>query len=712
MGCMELVKLYTALLRRRWLVIQSVAFFTLAAVLLALVLPKNYKASARVLVSSSDTSMSILSDLGLSEVAAGLSSSADDIQNKINLATTRPVLNEVIWNLQLRNLDGRLLTSEEFLIAGLTGELEARPNILVTQQQGSDMLVFEARSNDPELSRLMADTIVNVAIQHGQEQARSETRSARLFIQQQLGVVREEFDAAMAEIADAQAAEQVIDLDSEIRAAIARISELMLAYENNAASIQELRARIGSQQAYQGREGVDSVSPVSMGTNARISLITERMTGLKQERAKALTTKTAKHPDVVQIDDLIAVNRKELDAALVEQHDMDPTIHNLRSELAGLRKKGVEISASIDRTTAEFAQYPNKMRLIAQLKLAAAAAEDVYKSLQEQRFQVGVAEAMLVSDLKFVEPAKAPDRHASPKLLVNLLLGLMLGAGFGAGLVFLFEYVDDTIKSPDDLRGVWALPRLGIVARQKQGKESIIDLPATDPLTESYRTIRNSLVFASVDKPVQLLAVTSAVPGEGKSTVASNLAMSFAREGKRTLLVDCDLRRPTQHRLFGTVSNHLGLTDVLSGKHDAASAIQQSPVEGLSLLTSGQAPDDPGRLVESLRLRQLLLDLRKSWDVVVVDTPPVLVVNDALVIARAVDGMAIVVESGQTSRKLVIDMRGRCEGAGIEPLGVIVNKMDFFTTGYGAYMRAYRAYARSAENVESVEGPDARGDVA
>jgi capsular exopolysaccharide synthesis family protein len=708
---MELIKLYTALLRRRWLVVQSVLFFALAAIALALGLPKNYKASARVLVSSSDASMSILSDLGLKEVAAGLSSSADDIQNKINLATTRPVLEEVIWKLQLRTTDGRQLTTEEFLIAGMFGELEARANVAVTQQQGSDMLVFEARADDPELARLIADTVVKVAIQQSQDQARAETRGARVFIQEQLGVVQGEFDRAMVQIADAQASEQVIDLDSEIRAAIARISELMLAYENNTAAIQEIRARIGAQEAYQSREGVDSISPISMGTNARVSLLTERLEGLKQERAMALTTKTAKHPDVVDLDALIAANRSEIDSALAEQHAMDPTVQNLRAELVGLQRKGAEISAAIDRTTIEFSQYPEKMRRIGQLKLAAAAAEDVYKSLQEQRFQVGVAEAMLVSDLKFVEPAVAPARHSSPKLLVNAILGLFLGVGFGVGLVFLFEYVDDTIKSPDDLRGVWSLPRLGIVPRQKVDAQSILDRPATDPLTESYRTIRNSMVFASVDTPVQLLAVTSAVPGEGKSTVASNLAMSFAREGRRTLLVDCDLRRPTQHRLFGTVSNHVGITDVLSGATEASNAIQGTPVEGLSLLSSGQTPDDPGRLIESLRLRQLLLDLRKGFDVVVVDTPPVLVVNDALVIARAVDGLAVVIESGKTSRKLVSDLKGQCEGAGIEPLGVIVNKMDFFSTGYGAYMKAYKAYAQSLQSNDTDE-PSAKGGAA
>ena len=139
------------------------------------------------------------------------------------------------------------------------------------------------------------------------------------------------------------------------------------------------------------------------------------------------------------------------------------------------------------------------------------------------------------------------------------------------------------------------------------------------------------------------------------------------------------------------------------------------PALALLLLGRGLRVDEDalGRAQDvnqrELRLRQLLIDLRKHWDVVVVDTPPVLVVNDALVIARAVDGIAVVVESGATSRKLVADMRGQCQGAGIEPVGVVVNKMDFFTTGYGAYMRAYRAYVQAAVDDEST--PDVQDDV-
>jgi len=697
---MELLKLYTALIRRRWLVIQSVVFFLLAGICLALLLPKNYRASARVLVSSSDASMSILSDLGLSEVAAGMSSSDDDIQNKISLATTRPVLDEVIWRLQLRNDDGRAYTHEEFLVPGLFGEISARPNIVVTQQQGTDLLVFEARTNDPELSRLVSDTVVQVAIQHSQQRARSETTSARKFIQEQLNVVNKEFDSALGAIASAQASEEVIDLETEIRAAIARISELILAYENNAASIQEVRARLAAQRAYQDRERVGSISPLSTAQNSRVNMLSAKLEDLRQKRAEERTQKTDKHPDIRKLDELLENIQTQLTEALEEQHAMDPSVQALQSELSGLKKKGQEIDSAIQRTTTEFSSYPDKMRRLGQLKLAATAAENVFKSLQEQRYQIGVAEAMLMSDLKLIEPAKAPDRHSSPKLLINIVLGLGLGFGFGFGLVFLFEYVDDTVKTPADLHRIWPIPRLGVIPRHKADRHIIDELEATDPVTESYRTVRNGLVYASLDKPVKMLAVSSALPGEGKSTFAMNLAISFARESKRVLVVDCDLRRPVQHRAFAGVSNHKGLTDVLTDQLPAEQAIQATPVPCLEVLTSGPTPEDPGRLIESLRLRQLLLDLRKTYDVVIVDTPPVLLVNDALVIARGVDGTCLLVESGRTSGKIVLDMKNRFESAGMEPLGAVLSKMDFYTSGYGAYVKAYKAYAKGRPDEE------------
>jgi capsular exopolysaccharide synthesis family protein len=697
---MELLRLYSMLLRRKWLVIQAVVFFTVAAGVLAMVLPKNYRSQARVIVNSSDTTMSILSDLGLSEVAAGLSSDSDNIQNTIQMATTRPVLEDIIWRLQLRDDDGRPYTTEELLVPGLFGEFEARPNVSIVQQQGADILIFEAVAGDPGLARLLADTHVKVAILGSQDRARQDTRGARIFIEDQLKVVETEFDDAMRERADAQSSEAVVDLESEMKAGIGRMSELILAMEQNAANIQEVRARIGEQLAYQGRESAALVSPITQQVNQRVATQRELISQLRAKRATELTVKTAKHPDVLNIDKQLDAADVELAAAISEQHALDPSLHDLRSQLVGLTRKGAEIKAAIDRSTEEFRSYPDKLRRFSQLELTADAAESVFQSLQEQRYQIGVAESMLVSDLQLIEPAPLPERHFSPKLLVNLIMGLGLGGIFGLGLAFTFEYVDDTVKRMEDLERVWPVLRLGIVPRFTLEGESrtITSLEATHPICESYRTIRNGMLYASLDKPLKVVGITSALPGEGKSTFSINLATSFAREGKRVLLVDCDLRRPVQHRQFPGTSNHRGLTDVLTRKVDVAEAIQATPHENLSLLTSGATPTDPARMIESLRLRQLLLDLAKQFDMVIVDTPPAMVVNDSMVIARAVDGMVVVVESNKTSVKVVADLRQRFESSGIEPLGLVLNKMDYRVSGYGHYAKAYEKYHKDVES--------------
>ena len=350
--------------------------------------------------------------------------------------------------------------------------------------------------------------------------------------------------------------------------------------------------------------------------------------------------------------------------------------------------------------------YPDRIRSFSQLELAATAAESVYKSLEEQRYQIGVAEAMLFSELQLMEAAKVPDRHYSPKVLVNLIIGFGLGCLFGVAIALLFEYVDDTVKSPDDLDESWPILRLGIVPKFKvDGDRRVIDsLGVTHPISEAYRTVRNGLLYASLDKPLELIAISSALPSEGKSTFVINLSISFAREGKRVLIVDCDLRRPAQHRHFKTTSNHVGLTDVLTKKVSFDDAVQHTPVDGVDLLTSGVLPTDPARLIESLRFRQLLLDLQKDYDVVIVDTPPVLVVNDAMVIARSVDGIALVVESGRTTRKTVQDLRHRFESAAVEPIGLVLNKLEFYSAGYGHYARAYKSY-HSDTAKESGETP-------
>lgn len=704
---MELLKLYNAILRRRWALIESVVFFTVAAAVAALALPKTYQATAKVMVSSSDTTSALLSGLGLSELALGLSGASEDIANHIALATSRPVLEEVVWRLQLRDSDGDLLVADKLLIPGLDGELLSAPFVEVKQQQGTDLILVTANADSAELAQLMADTLARVYISETQDRARSETTKAGEFVQDRLVIVQQEFDKALADIADLQEEQQIIDLESEVRSAVARLSELLMAAEENAARIREVRAQIGELRGIQSEENIDLISPATVAANPDIRALRETIMTLRLQREATLQDKTERHPDVLRIDAQIRASGEALALMMEEQHTLDPSVLKLRTELAGLLERGVEINDAIARTTETFSLYPDKMRQLSQLTLAASAAEEVYKALQAQSYEIAIAEALSAAPLQLVEHAALPERHASPKVVVWGVLGLAVGVLFGLGLVALFEYVDDSLKTPDDLREIWPLGLLGTIPRVKSGESSIAGLSPTDPQVEIFRSLRSSVAFTSIDRPLRTLLVTSSLPGEGKSTVLANLGVSFAQHGKKVLIIDCDLRRPTQHKRWPGTSNRVGLSQVLLGEVTLADAVQPTSAPGLSLLTAGASPPDPGRLVESERLRRLLTDpaATAGYDVVLVDAPPAMVVNDALILAKSCDGLMMVVESGGTSRRVLADARDRLVGQGIEPLGLVLNKMDLGMAGYAVYQRAYKSYASAAASPPPADPP-------
>lgn len=696
---MELLKVWTALLRRKWLFIQAVVFFTIGAGVLAMVLPKRYAATSKISVEASETSMSILGDLDLSEVAQSLAGSSSDITTMISLAQMRPVLEEVIWRLQLRDLDGELLPPEKLLVPGMDGELLAMPFVEIAQQQGTNILLVTGNANSSELAALLADTMVEVYILKSTESARSDTKQALSFVTEQLDVLRGKYDEDLKKLAAAQQAEGVIQMDSEAKAAIARYNDLWAEIAGLQAEVADVNAQIRETSSLNRRESVDLVAPGN--SSGLVSSLRSKLTDLRVQKDQQLLDKTAAHPDIQAIDTQIDNTEAELRRALTESHDLDPMVESLTVRKTGLERRRSQLMVAMKDTVSEGSALPEKMRKLAQLQLSAAATESVYQSLLEQQYQFAVAEAMTMSDMKMVEPAKMPDKAAAPKLLVYLVLGAFVGVGVGVGLVFLAEYIDDSIRSKEDLRIAWPVSLMGMVPAYKlKGNHRFIDgLPATDPLFESYRGVRSSIAFAGVDSPITILTVTSSAPGEGKSTFCTNLGICLANDGQKVVVVDCDLRRPTQHRAFPTLSNQKGVSSVLTGACTLAEAIQETPVGNLHVLTSGPLPANPGRLVESLRLRSLMSELARSYDLVIVDAPPILAVSDAIALSRASRATLLVVEYGKTTRRMLTDVRAAMEASGVEPIGVVLNKVDPRSGGYGNYQKYARLYARKPKDV-------------
>ncbi len=292
---------------------------------------------------------------------------------------------------------------------------------------------------------------------------------------------------------------------------------------------------------------------------------------------------------------------------------------------------------------------------------------DRRSALQSRQAAIRAEIDTITTDLNFItggttdgSPALPPKEPSAPKPVRNGLLALPVGLIFGIGLVFLFEYLDDSIKSKDDLQRATgpALPVLGLIPAvpwrdRAQAHVVSIENPTSAP-SEAYRSLRTSVQFLGLDAPLHCLQVTSASQGEGKTTTTTNLALMMARGGERpVVVVDCDLRRPRLHDFFD-LSNEVGFTSVILGEVPVSAALQRFDDEpGLSVLVSGPIPSDPSELLASRRAAEVLTSLRADGALVLLDTPPVLPVTDALVVSQWVDATILVMSAGQTTRREV-----------------------------------------------------------
>ena len=293
-------------------------------------------------------------------------------------------------------------------------------------------------------------------------------------------------------------------------------------------------------------------------------------------------------------------------------------------------------------------------------------------------------------------PAEPPTEPSKPKPVRNALLALPVGLIFGVGLVFLFEYLDDSIKSKDDLQRATGagLPVLGLIPAvpwrdRAQAHVVSVENP-TSPPSEAYRSLRTSVQFLGVDQPLHCLQMTSASQGEGKTTTSTNLALMMARAGERPIVVvDCDLRRPRLHEFFD-LPNDIGFTSVLLGKVPISAALQRFDDEpGLAVLVSGPIPSDPSELLASKRTAEVLASLRADGALVLLDTPPVLPVTDALVVSKWVDAVLMVTAAGQTTRRQVHRAMELLAQVDAPLVGTVLNKAP---TGVGGYGYGYGYY--------------------
>jgi succinoglycan biosynthesis transport protein ExoP len=304
--------------------------------------------------------------------------------------------------------------------------------------------------------------------------------------------------------------------------------------------------------------------------------------------------------------------------------------------------------------------------------------------------QNNVTDLSQPGSVSVVELATMPTSPVKPQIPLNVALGIVAGLVVAAGLVLFMEYLDDTVKSEQDVERLAGLTTLGMVVRfgRRGSRQPVSGYGSRSPAAEAYRAIRTSVQFASMDRPGQVLLVTSPNAGDGKSTTAANLAVTMASAGKRVVLVDGDLRKPSLHQVFN-LENKVGLTSALLSGNGARSCIQSSGFDNLLVLASGPLPPNPSELLSSPRMRDLVEALRREADVVVMDSPPALLVTDATLLAALADGTILVAEAGRTRSAALRQAVDGLSRATDRLLGVVLNKTG--RRGAAAYHHYYQA---------------------
>lgn len=281
--------------------------------------------------------------------------------------------------------------------------------------------------------------------------------------------------------------------------------------------------------------------------------------------------------------------------------------------------------------------------------------------------------------IAIIDEAQAGYSPVSPNTKLNLMVAAVIGLAVGIALAFVLEHLDDTIKTTDDLGQMFGLTPLGAVRESKtKGYENtlITSNSRFSPESEAYRMIRSNIQFMSVDTPNKSIMVTSAVRGEGKSSTLANLGVVMAQTGLKTVIVDTDLRRPVQHEIFGLPNNN-GLTELLRKPDlNVNDLLSNTHIPGLQVLTSGVLPPNPSELLGSQRMKQVMEQLAQEVDMVLYDSPPAVVVADAAIMAKRVDGTVLVVEVGETRRDVVRQALFNLTQAGATIYGVVLNRVS------------------------------------
>jgi capsular exopolysaccharide synthesis family protein len=558
-------------------------------------------------------------------------------------------------------------------------------SLTVAPVRNSRLVELRFSSTDPRLAADMANAHAKAYIQQNMEMRFSASKEASDWLGGQLAEQRKKVEESEAALQRYKETHDAVAVEDRQNIVVQRLADL------NSAATKAKTGRIEKESQYnqlktlQGTTAVDSFPAVL--ANDYIQKLKSEIGDLQRQQAQLAEKYGERHPEMVKVRSAIASTqakydtevskvmnsvKAEYDAALAQERSLVGALEGQKAEALGLNRKGIEYSV---------------------LSRDAESNRQVYEALLQRTKETGISGELRSSNIRVVDTAEVPTSPFLPQRQRDLMMAGITGLLLALGLVFLFEYLDNRIKSPQELRTHLNLPFLGMVPAIDTSGPTLIHSGAPPAFAEAIRAVRTNVLFSSAEEGVRMMVVTSAGPGEGTSLFSSNLAVSLAQAGQRVLYIDADMRRPRVHEIF-EVPQEPGLSNLLVGDCKPSEAVRKTTVQNLVILPAGMIPPNPAELLGSKRCAEYFNTLSEHFDWVVIDSPPVLAVADASVLANAATGVVFVVGADQTSRQTAKAAVEQLHAVGAHIIGGVLNRADVQRNPY--YYSAYyrKEYSR------------------
>ncbi|OEU80363.1 MAG: hypothetical protein BA865_11555 [Desulfobacterales bacterium S5133MH4] len=719
-------------LKRRWTIITVFAIIVITVAIHSFTATPIYEAATRLVIEKENPNV-----VSIEEVMAVDSSGTDYYQTQYKIIESRTVAREVIRRLHLdeneefcpkpkddfisnlkRSIGETIASWKESIVSLLTNEKDETSSELSEEYQPDSSLVsafigrievspirnsrlvdvsFQAK--DPVLATRIANTLASAYVDQNLEIKLGAAQDAVRWLHTRIGEERNKVEKAEQALLQYKEEQNIVtnftsDVEQVTAQKLAQLNSQVVVAESKRV---EAETRYEQAMALEGSpDMLDSIPEVL--NNELIRQIKTMEVELYKRMSKFSKKYGQRHPRMVAIESELKTLQKR------KAQEVNRVINSLKNEYGVALAREESLKAALEKQKKESLELNKKAVQYSVFQREAESARHMYELLIKRFKETSLTEDMRTGNIRVIDRAEVPEYPVKPRKGLNILLAIIVGLVAGTGLAFFFEYLDNTVKTPDDIKRYFEIPYLGhapVIEYDSEAKdghvpELIAFQAAKSTASEAYRGLRTSLLFSSAEAPPQVILVASAGMGEGKTLTCTNLAITMAQAGSKTLLVDCDMRRPRMHHVWD-IGRDQGVSNILVGTTKDNLVPFKTKVANLDVIPSGPIPPNPSELLGSNHMEQLIKTLRQRYDRIIIDSPPITAVTDATVLARIADGVVLVIRFGDTSRDMVRNGLEQLKGVNATILGAVLNAVDVGRDSYYYYQYYYYYYGEDGE---------------